>query len=65
MLSEPLHAAGGPPLDGDIIVHHSIYICAAIATGITEDGLRGGVGINKVMVHSKVVSQFVSHDLKT
>ncbi len=65
VLSESLHAACGPPLDSDVIVHDTIDICAGVVIGITEDCFGGSVGINKVMVHSKVVSQFMSQDLKT
>ena len=64
VLSEPLHAARGPLLNGDVIVHHSVDVRAGVAVGIAEDGLGAGVGIDEVVVHSKVVSQFMGHNLK-
>ncbi len=64
MLSKPLHATGGPLLNGDVIVHHAVDVRAGVAVGIAEDGLWAAVGVDEVVVHSKVVTQLMGHDLK-
>lgn len=63
MLSESLNAASSPFLYSDVIVHNTIGIGTANSIGISEDGLWRSKRINEVMVHAKVVPQFMANDL--
>jgi hypothetical protein len=63
VVSERLHTAGRPLLDGDVVVHHPVDVGAGVAAGIKSNCLGIVKWIDKVMTHSKIVSQFVRQDL--
>ncbi len=63
VVSERLHTAGRPLLNGDVVVHHPVDVGAGVAIGVKSNCLGIVKWINKVVTHSKIVSQFVCQDL--
>ena len=63
-VGERFNAAGCPFLNGDVVVHHSVWICADNSFWVGSVDFWIGVRIDEIVEHAEIVTQFMAQQLK-